>query len=348
MNGNLPPLIWLRAFEASARHLSFTRAAADLNLTATAVSYQVRSLELHLHRPLFERLPRGLRLTEMGAAYLPDVRRAFEDIAATTTKLFGHGGTGKVTIRAPVSFFALWLAPRLRNFRERHPEIDILLLSTVWADAQPDPSVDIDIRFGTGNWPGYAAELLLHENSVAIGAAHLAVKGGNCRRLDAVFADGIIHVVGHENHWAEVFRRLGAMPPTDTKSLRVDNSVTAVSVAASAGGRRDCAAPLRGMGDRDDEPGPAVRLRAAGRAVTPFALAAHGQAAPARGSDVSGLDPRHRRGGTPRPALGTAREETGTVIALERSSRKATSYMLRRIDRDAFKFHRNGPFMTVY
>src|SRR5262245_23685559 len=86
----LPPLNWLRAFEASARHLSFSRAAGDLNLTATAVSHQVRSLERHLRHPLFERLPRGLRLTEMGAAYLPYVRRAFEDLSATTTKLFGQ------------------------------------------------------------------------------------------------------------------------------------------------------------------------------------------------------------------------------------------------------------------
>lgn len=236
MSAGLPPLNWLRAFEASARHLSFTRAAADLNLTATAVSYQVRSLEQYLNRPLFERLPRGLRLTEMGAAYLPDLRRAFEDIAATTTKLFGHSGSGKVTVRAPVSFLTMWLAPRLHDFQEAHPDIDILLLSTVWADAQPDPSVDIDIRFGTGNWPGYAAELLLHENSVVVGAPDLIAQKANRQRLEAALSRGIVHVVGHETHWAEVCRRLGATPTPGTKNLRSDNSITAVSLAASVGG----------------------------------------------------------------------------------------------------------------
>jgi LysR family glycine cleavage system transcriptional activator len=79
----MPPLNWLRAFEASARHMSFAQAARDLNLTSTAVSHQVRSLEQHLGHALFGRLARGLRLTEMGAAFLPDVRRAFEDLSAT-------------------------------------------------------------------------------------------------------------------------------------------------------------------------------------------------------------------------------------------------------------------------
>lgn len=233
----LPPLTWLRAFEASARHLSFARGAADLNLTATAVSYQVRSLEQRLHHPLFERLPRGLRLTEMGAAYLPDVRRAFEDIAATTAKLFGHGEAGRVTIRAPISFLALWLAPRLPEFQVRHPDIDILLLSTVWADAPPDPSVDVDIRFGSGAWPGCSAELLFHDESMVVAAPGIAVARNNRQRLKMLAGSCLIHVVGHENHWAEVFRRVdGTMPPAGVRSLRVDNSVIAVTMAKETGG----------------------------------------------------------------------------------------------------------------
>src|SRR5215470_9195717 len=134
----LPPLNWLKAFEASARHLSFAKAARDLNLTATAVSHRVRSLEQHLRHPLFQRLARGLRLTEMGAAYLPCVRRSFEDLAAGTAKLFGQSGAISITVRAPVSFMTLWLAPRLSRFQTRYPGIEILFLSTIWADAQPD------------------------------------------------------------------------------------------------------------------------------------------------------------------------------------------------------------------
>lgn len=236
MIDGLPPLNWLRAFEASALQLSFTRAAADLNLTATAVSYQVRALERFLHQPLFERLPRGLRMTEMGAAYLPDVRRAFEDISATTTKLFGHIGTGKITIRAPVSFLALWLSPRLKGFQELYPEIDILLLSALWADAQPDQAIDIDIRFGAGAWPGHASELLTHDHSAVICDRRLLVNGTPREKLDALFSGCLIHVVGHENHWAEVFRRVGAAHPPGVKTLRADTSIAAISLAAGAGG----------------------------------------------------------------------------------------------------------------
>ncbi len=104
MTYRLPPLNWLRAFETSARHMSFAKAATDLNLTSTAISHQVRSLERHLGHALFERLARGLRLTEMGAAYLPDVRRTFENLSAATTKLFGQSGMTSITVRAPVSF----------------------------------------------------------------------------------------------------------------------------------------------------------------------------------------------------------------------------------------------------
>jgi LysR family transcriptional regulator, glycine cleavage system transcriptional activator len=231
----LPPLNWLRAFEASARHLSFAKAAGDLNLTPTAVSHQVRSLERHLRHPLFERLARGLRLTEMGAAYLPYVRRAFEDLSATTTKLFGQSDASAITVRAPVSFLTLWLAPRLPRFQLRYPGIDILFLSTIWADAQPDEAVDIDIRFGEGAWAGYDAEPLMHDDSVVICPRHVATRGNDTRRLAEIAQGHLIHVVGHENHWAEVFRRVGLALPRQVKGLRVDNSVTAVSMAANGG-----------------------------------------------------------------------------------------------------------------
>src|SRR5262249_10838400 len=232
----LPPLTWLRAFEASARHLSFAKAALDLNLTATAVSHQVRSLERQLRHPLFGRLPRGLRLTEMGAAYLPDVRRAFEDLSATTTKLFGRSGAASITVRAPVSFLALYLSTRLPRFQQRYPAIELLFLSTLWADARPDEAVDIDIRFGLAPWPGYEAELLMRDDSVVVCPRALAAKGSVRRRLEGIARGRLIHVVGHETHWAEAFRQVGLTPREDLPALRVDNSITAVSMAAAEAG----------------------------------------------------------------------------------------------------------------
>jgi LysR family glycine cleavage system transcriptional activator len=231
----LPPLNWLRAFEASARHLSFSKAALDLNLTSTAVSHQVRSLEQHLGHPLFERLARGLRLTGMGAAYLPDVRRAFEDLSATTTKLFGQSLMTSITVRAPVSFVTLWLAPRLPRFQARFPGVEILILSTIWADAQPDETTDVDIRFGGGSWPGYEAERLWQAPSVVVCHRDVASRGDDRERLAGIAESRLIHVVGHENHWVEVFRLVGLPPSHRAKAMRVDNSVAAVLLAAASG-----------------------------------------------------------------------------------------------------------------
>ena len=231
----MPPLNWLRAFEASARHMSFAQAARDLNLTSTAVSHQVRSLERHLGHALFERLARGLRLTEMGAAYLPDVRRAFEDLSATTTKLFGQSKMTSITVRAPVSFVTLWLAPRLPRFQAENPGVEILIFSTIWADAQPDVAIDIDIRFGNGSWEGYEAERLWHQSSVIVCRRDVAQRGSDRKRLAEIARTRLIHVVGHENHWLDAFRLAGLPLPSDTKAMRVDNSVAAVLMAASSG-----------------------------------------------------------------------------------------------------------------
>jgi LysR family transcriptional regulator, glycine cleavage system transcriptional activator len=231
----LPPLNWLRAFEASAHHMSFAKAAGDLNLTSTAVSHQVRSLEHHLGHPLFERLARGLRLTEMGAAYLPEVRRAFEDLSATTTKLFGQSRMTAITVRAPVSFVTLWLAPRLPRFQADYPGVEILILSTIWADAQPDAATDIDIRFGSGSWAGYEAERLWHAPSVVVCRRDMAQRGSDRKRLADIAQTRLIHVVGHENHWLDAFRVVGVPMPNQTRAMRVDNSVAAVLMAASSG-----------------------------------------------------------------------------------------------------------------
>src|SRR5262249_45316576 len=110
---HLPPLTWLRGFEAAARTGSFTGAARALGLTQAAVSYQVRSLEQHLGFPLFERLAHGLRLTDIGRAYLPSLQRAFDEVSASTLGLFGAQGEASLAIRTPISFGSLWLAPRL-------------------------------------------------------------------------------------------------------------------------------------------------------------------------------------------------------------------------------------------
>jgi len=150
---HLPPLPWLRAFEASARLGNFTRAAEELCLTPSAVSYQVRALEAELGHKLFERRQRVLILTRLGQNYLPIVAKAFGVIDTGTAGLFGKQRPATVTLRCLSSFNLLWLVPRIGAFRHKHPEINLRLLSTSWSDSGGRDPIDIDIRYGDGTWP---------------------------------------------------------------------------------------------------------------------------------------------------------------------------------------------------
>lgn len=122
---DLPHPTWLRTFEAAARLGSFSAAADELGLTPAAVSQQMRLLEKHLKTTLFERLPRGVELTDMGKAYAQSVRKGLEDMKTATAGLFGKAKRRQVKVRASISYAALVLAPRLHDFLENNPEIDV-------------------------------------------------------------------------------------------------------------------------------------------------------------------------------------------------------------------------------
>ena len=125
MARRLPPLNALRAFEAAARHLSFTKAAEELYVTQAAVSHQVKALEEALGVQLFRRLNRRLMLTDAGQLYLPALTEAFDGIDAATGRLRADENAGSLTVSVANSLAAKWLLPRLPRFRERHPEIDV-------------------------------------------------------------------------------------------------------------------------------------------------------------------------------------------------------------------------------
>ena len=126
----LPSLNALRAFEAAARHLSFTKAAQELSVTQAAVSHQVKALEERLGIKLFHRRNRALLLSEAGQAYLPPLREAFDLLAAATERLLAHESSGALTVSSLSSFAATWLVPRLKRFRELHSDIEVRLTAS--------------------------------------------------------------------------------------------------------------------------------------------------------------------------------------------------------------------------
>ncbi|RQH14159.1 transcriptional regulator GcvA [Bradyrhizobium sp. RP6] len=161
MTARLPSLNGLRAFEAAARHLSFTLAASELNVTQTAISHQIRRLEEELGIRLFIRQNRALALTPEARDYLPGVRAAFNDLRLATDRLLRKEDDKVLTVSTLASLAAKWLLPRLTDFQEQHPGIDVrITTSTSLVDFQRD-NVDAAIRYGRGQWPGLRADWLM-------------------------------------------------------------------------------------------------------------------------------------------------------------------------------------------
>jgi LysR family transcriptional regulator, glycine cleavage system transcriptional activator len=160
MTARLPSLNGLRAFEAAARHLSFTNAASELNVTQTAISHQIRRLEEELGIRLFVRQNRALALTPEARDYLPGVRAAFNDLRQATDRVLRRDNDHVLTVSTLASLAAKWLLPRLSAFQEAHPGIDVrITTSTALVDFRTG-GVDAAIRYGRGQWPGLRADWL--------------------------------------------------------------------------------------------------------------------------------------------------------------------------------------------
>lgn len=165
MTRKLPPLNALRAFESSARLGSFARAASELHVTPTAISHQIKVLEQYLGCALFQRLPNGLKLTLRGQTLLPHVEAGFDQFEAAVRLVEDDRSTPDVlVISALPSFTQEWLLPRLVDFRQRWPSIDVLLQTEYRMVDLESETVDVAIRFGRGDFGrGLQIDLLAHE-----------------------------------------------------------------------------------------------------------------------------------------------------------------------------------------
>ena len=161
MARRLPPLNALRAFEAAARHHSFTRAAAELHVTQAAISHQVKQLEEWLGLKLFERNGHWLTSTAAGKAYAPELSRLLDALAAATESLAGDNTlAGTLRITALPSFVARWLVPHLGRFRALYPGIELHVTSDAATHDFASGEFDLAIRLGLGRWPGLQADVI--------------------------------------------------------------------------------------------------------------------------------------------------------------------------------------------
>ena len=197
----LPSLNGLRAFEAAARHKSFTRAAEELNVTQTAVSHQIKTLEERLGLKLFDRRGRALRLTEAAKNYLPSVRSAFDELYDATERLIRRDGDATLTVSTLTSFAAKWLVPRLGGFQDLHPEISISITTSLASVDFDRDDVDVAIRYGRGDWPGLRVDRLISEDIFPVCSPKLLDGPHPLERPDDLAAHTLLHATVFREDW---------------------------------------------------------------------------------------------------------------------------------------------------
>ena len=193
MSGHLPPLSALRAFEAAARHMSFSRAADELHVTPAAISHQIHALEQDLGVRLFHRMNRSIELTASARVLLPGLTEAFAGIQSSVRRLRTHNDTGTLTVTASPSFAAKWLVLRLHRFQEQCLEVDVRISATDNVVDLTQGDFDIAVRYGTGNYPGLEVELLFTNEVFPACSPQLLTTGPPLRTPDDLPLHNLIH-----------------------------------------------------------------------------------------------------------------------------------------------------------
>lgn len=250
------PLNALRAFEASARHLSFTRAGDELNVTQAAVSHQVKLLEQRLGVVLFKRLPRGLMITAEGEALLPVLRDAFDRMAEMLERLEGGQVRDILMVGAVGTFAVGWLLPRLAEFQARYPLIEVRLSTHNNRVDMAAEGLDYAIRFGDGAWHGCDAEPLFEAPLSPLCTPRIAeTLHGPADLLQQVLLRSY-----RENEWPSWFTAAGiSQPPPLVRGVTFDSSLAMMEAAT------------QGIGVALAPPGMFARQLATGTIVQPFA-----------------------------------------------------------------------------
>lgn len=225
------PLNALRAFEASARHLNLTRAAQELHVTQTAVSQHIRKLEDRLGKPLFRRLPRGLALTDEGQALLPVVVESFGNLQRALEKLGDTRPREVLTVGAVGTFAVGWLLPRLRDFQQTCPFVDLRLLTHNNRVDMAGEGLDYAIRFGEGAWHGTQADRIMDAPMSVMCSPALA----HGLRTAADLARQPLLRSYRTDEWTAWFEAAGAPCPV-VRGAVFDSSLTLAEAAAQGAG----------------------------------------------------------------------------------------------------------------
>ncbi|KAF1004655.1 MAG: Glycine cleavage system transcriptional activator [Luteibacter sp.] len=234
----------LRAFEASARHQSFSAAAAELSVTPAAVGQLVRSLEDWLGTALFHRGTSGrarLVPTEAAERALPDIRAGFDRLTLGLSRLRESSASGVLTVTVSPAFAAKWLLPRLEHFQVAYPDTDVRLDTSLKLMDFTAQGIDIGVRYGRGEWPGLVAEKLMDEQVFPVCSPRWLAEHRDLRAPSDLAARTLIHDQSVDTHigfasWQAWLEHAGAANVDTTRGLRINNSAAVLQAAIDGHG----------------------------------------------------------------------------------------------------------------
>ncbi|MDU9005813.1 transcriptional regulator GcvA [Sedimentitalea todarodis] len=236
MPDRLPPLTALRAFDAAARHMSFARAAGELNVTPAALSFQIKSLEDHLGQPLFRRLNRAVELTAAGRILAPGAAEGFQTLSAAWLQTRRLRDNRTLTVTAGPAFTAKWLAPRFYDFARAHPDIDLRFSAGLRIMDFERDEIDVAIRFGLGPDPGLFAEPLAVEWLTPVMTPELAKRYPTPDDLSSapLLFDDSLDFLDTKCDWAAWFRAAGMdfVPHHGVQFSQADHAIDAALAGA--------------------------------------------------------------------------------------------------------------------
>lgn len=218
---SLPPLNPLLAFEAASRHLNFTKAARELNVTQGAISHQIAVLEEYFSARLFERKSNQLRLTPNAAAYAEALHAAFEDMRRATTRFSASAAPRTtLTIKGYPLLLSRWLTPRLPAFSRKFPDIDVRLVSVSGASLVDfeNQDIDIGIRYGRGHWRGLTSHLLFQDELVPVCTKAFA-RQFHLRKPQDLIGKTLLQTHARADDWPDWFETAGISDPSALKQV---------------------------------------------------------------------------------------------------------------------------------
>jgi LysR family glycine cleavage system transcriptional activator len=230
----LPNLAALRAFEAAARHENFSRAAEEVHLTHGAISHQIRALEEELGLQLFQRHGKRIAITAEGQRFAAVVRKSLGDIAAAAAELKDSTRARRLVITAVPSLSARWLAGRMGKFIDLHPDIEVTMQTTVDMVDLTRGQVDVAVRFGSGNYPGVKAEMLIGDFFYPVVSPHY--RGGKLPRTPQELTPDMLLRSDSGEPWSMWFHAAGIDLPEPGGGVMFDDSSMLLRSAAAGHG----------------------------------------------------------------------------------------------------------------